>query len=89
MTDQKGCRLAEIINRPDFQRLVLGAYEGAYSLGVTRLRGSSEQVLVLEVEMKNPTGFPKEIIYEGRIIPLIVNGSFRRPKAHRRKSHPD
>lgn len=81
MTEQKGLPLADVINKPDLHRLVLGDYTGAYSLGVGTLGGSAEYALVLEVEMENPTGFPNEVLYEGQLIPVIVYGSFRIPTA--------
>ncbi|MCU1264584.1 MAG: hypothetical protein JWM21_902 [Acidobacteria bacterium] len=83
MREQKGLRLVDVVNNPDLHRLVLGDYTGAYSLGVTTIRGGAEYALVLEVEMEKPTGFPDEVLYEGEHIPVIVRGSFRIPIAHR------
>lgn len=86
MSKQKGFQLADVINQPEFQRLVLGEYRGAYSLGVGTLRGGSKQALVLEVEMKDLSGFPNQVSYQDQTIPLIVYDSFRIPRAQSRKS---
>ena len=85
MIERNGFRLASIIDRPDLHRQLLGDYTGAYSLGVTSNGRRGGVALLLRVEAENPTGFSREVVFEGHKIPVIVQGSFRRPKALGRK----
>ncbi len=80
MIDRKGF-LATIIDRPDLHRLVLGDYTGEYSLGVTSNGKDSGLALLLRVEPEDTKGFAREVFFEGQKIPVIVQGSFRKPKA--------
>lgn len=72
--------LKEIIRLPSVHKRLLGAYHGAYSLGVSK-RAGGEYVLLLFVEDKNPEGFPETITVDGTTVPVIVQGSFTAPRA--------
>jgi len=74
--------LREAIERPEVIRKIVRSYNGAYSLGITRLPGSDDEfAFLLRVEDENPTGLPHEVTVNGHKIQVIVKGGFRRPVA--------
>lgn len=68
--------LADLIERPEVHRKVLGSYTGPYSLGVLSTSGRGP-ALVLKVA--DATGFPTTVTVDGRTIPVVVQGGFRTP----------
>ena len=81
-------KLAAMLERPEVHKRILGQYKGAYSLGVTQVpeRGD-EFAFLLRIEDEKTTGLPPEITgdqaitIDGQRVQVIVQGSFRRPRA--------
>ena len=76
MNDQQ---LAAALQRPEVHRQLLGDYRGAYALGVTRAQ--DRLALLLRVENDVPGHVPSQITIEGEVVPVIVHGGFRAPRA--------
>jgi len=70
----------------ELHRLILGDYQGAYSLGVSYSATTEENgilytpCLLLRVEPENPEGFPKTVELAGHTVPLDVRGNFKPPQ---------
>lgn len=75
---RNGFDLAEVVENPDLHHKLLGDYQGAYSLGITSTDNGGD-ALLLQVETEDLSDFPREVLYFGHKIPVIVRGSFRRP----------
>jgi hypothetical protein len=74
--------IKEIIRTPRVRKYILGAYDGAYTLGIGRARGNEgDYVITLLVEDDEPEGFPEEVSVNGHSIPVVVQGSFEAPRA--------
>jgi hypothetical protein len=72
--------LAEAIQRPELHRNLLGAYKGAYALGVTKSPHDKERpALLLRVEGETDV-FPTTIAVDGEEIPVVVVGGFTAPR---------
>ena len=76
--------LSDIVQMPEVHELLIGNYKGAYSVGITQ-SPEGEEVVLLRVEDEFPLGFVNEINFQGETIPVIVRGSFRRPRALSRR----
>jgi len=76
---RNGFDLAEVVEDPDLHHKLLGDYPGAYSLGVTSTEDGGD-ALLLQVETDNLSDFPREVLYFGHKIQVVVRGSFRQPK---------
>jgi len=68
--------LADLIERPEIHRMIVGTYTGPYSLGVLSLAGQGP-AFVLKVA--NAAGFPTTVTVDGHTIPVVVQGGFRAP----------
>jgi hypothetical protein len=75
---QKGFDLAEVVENAALHYKLIGDYPGAYSLGVTST-DSGGDALLLQVETEDLSNFPREVLFLGQKIQVIVRGSFRRP----------
>jgi hypothetical protein len=65
--------LADLLDRPECHRKILGNYRGPYSLGVTRIPGPGDGFgFLLRVEGQDPGRFSKSVDLDGRHIPVIV-----------------
>ena len=64
----------------DLDRIVLGDYFGAYSLGVSM--DNNQPCLLLRVETADPKGFPETIALAGHKVPLKVEGNFKPPRPY-------
>ncbi|MDQ3685180.1 MAG: hypothetical protein M3430_06195 [Acidobacteriota bacterium] len=74
-------RLANLIERPEVHRTILGDYEGGYSLGLTlNPEDHNELVIRVRIEGEDDSRIPSKIVLEGETIPIIVNKKFKVPK---------
>jgi hypothetical protein len=71
--------LADLLDRPDVHRMLVGDYAGPYSLGVTELSGPSK-IPALRLRFQgDPVHVPSCITVDGRNIPIVVEGGFSAP----------
>ena len=74
-------RLADLIERPETHRLILGNYKGSYSLGLTlNPRNRSQLAIRVRIEGANVAQVPSQIVLEGEAVPVVVNANFVAPK---------
>jgi hypothetical protein len=71
--------LAELLDRSETHKVILGNYSGPYSLGVTRSPDSSEGYAFL-LKIADARGFPSHVNILGHTIRLVVRGGFKPPK---------
>jgi len=72
-------RLAELVEKPQVHRRVLGSYRGAYALGVTQLPDKKTAALSLSVEHHDADAFPHVIELDGEQVPVVVHANWRAP----------
>ncbi|WP_295438302.1 hypothetical protein [uncultured Thiodictyon sp.] len=73
-------RLANLIERPEVQQMILNDYDGGYALGITlNPRNRSEIAIRVRIEGAEAASIPSEIILEGETIPIIANTNFKVP----------
>jgi len=72
-------QLADLLERSETHRLILGNTSGPYSLGVTRSPNPDEGYAFL-LKIADPKGFPDYVTIQGQKIRLIVQGGFQPPK---------
>jgi hypothetical protein len=73
-------RLATLIQQPQIQRVLLGNYQGAYSLGVTTNPGNPDEVAIrLRIEGTDTSGIPEQITLDGVSVPVLVSPRFAVP----------
>lgn len=73
-------RLADLIERPEVQQMILKGYEGGYSLGITRNPNDGSGLAIrVRVEGGHALGIPSRIVLEGESIPIIANTGFKVP----------
>lgn len=73
-------RLADLIERPEVQNMILNDYEGGYSLGVT-LNPANRSQMAIRVRVEGEdASIPSQITLEGETIPIIVNRNFKIPE---------
>jgi hypothetical protein len=73
--------LANAVQRPEIHRQLLGAFRGAYALGVTQAPGNeADAAFLLRVEGPVPAQIPKSIAVDGEDVPVIVEGNFKAPR---------
>jgi hypothetical protein len=74
-------QLATFIEKSEIHQKILGDYKGAYSLGVT-LNPERQLTIRVRVEADDVSKFPRSILVNGEVIPIIVNTGFKPPSAH-------
>ncbi|HEV8711695.1 MAG TPA: hypothetical protein VGX03_02570 [Candidatus Binatia bacterium] len=72
-------QLADLLERSETHRLILGNTSGPYSLGVT-LSPDPDEGYAFLLKIADPKGFPDYVTIQGLKIRLIVQGGFRTPK---------
>lgn len=73
--------LADLLDRPETHRTILGGYQGPYSLGVTRSPDPGGGFcFLLRVADQDPGRFPRVVEIDGCQIPVIVKLNFIKPK---------
>ena len=78
--DQK--MLANLIEQPEVQRMILGDYRGSYSIGITlNPENRRELAIRVRIEGEAATSIPHHITLSGTRIPIIVSTSFIPPVA--------
>jgi hypothetical protein len=74
-------QLVKLVAKPEIHREVLGHYQGAYSLGVTRLDDNDKSgALRLRVENGKPSDFPSQINIHGEEVPVLVDVNWAAPQ---------
>jgi hypothetical protein len=72
--------LADMLDRPDVHRKILGGYQGPYSLGVTRSLDPRDGFgFLLRVTDQDLSRFDHIINIDGKDVPVIVKGGFKPP----------
>lgn len=69
-------QLTGLVNQPETHRLIVGDYDGAYSLGVT----DDPPAFLLRVEPADAARFPSAVTVRGQRIPVVVRDDFRAPR---------
>lgn len=72
-------QLADLLERRETHRLILGSTSGPYSLGVT-LSPDPDEGYAFLLKIADPKGFPDYVTIQGQKIRLIVQGGFQTPK---------
>lgn len=72
--------LTELVENPKLHELLLGAYSGAYSLGVGRHGFVPALVLQLPTIMPPLIEGYQVIDFEGELVPLVVQTGFIAPE---------
>jgi hypothetical protein len=74
-------RLAALIEQPHIQKLLLGKYHGAYSLGVGRDPNNPRGLaVILDIETAGSPVVEPYLQLEGESVPVIVRTGFAPPK---------
>ncbi len=63
--------LSEKASQPEVIQMIVGDYQGQFSLGVT----DNPIGYLLRVSSKDVSGFPQSITLNGEEIPVVVRGS--------------
>jgi hypothetical protein len=73
-------QLADLLDRPEVHRKILGSYSGPYSLGVTRSHDPGNGFgFLLRVKGQNAGQFSSHVDIDGKQVPVIVKGDFNPP----------
>lgn len=72
-------KLVSEVDNPHLHQVLLGNFEGPYSLGVTRDKGSANAVLLLMVPPDIVESFPSHVTVAGERVPVEVQRTFRQP----------
>jgi len=70
-------QLADALKHPALHQAIVGAYDGPYSLGVTRTR-DHDLALLLRID-DAAWIVPCEIVVHGKVVPIVVQRTFRPP----------
>ena len=74
-------QIADLLERPDFLRTVLGDYSGAYSLGVGRdPEDPSRHAIILHVEDAHPVKIPDSVNVGADSLKIVKKSGFIQPK---------
>lgn len=68
--------LGRLTELPETHRLIVGDYQGAYSLGVTNCPPG----FILRVQSRDTNHFPQHVLLQGQDIPVTVTGGFTPPQ---------
>ncbi len=73
-------RFATLIERPEVHQMILGDYEGGYSLGLTLdPENQNEPAISVSIEGEDAKNIPRQITLDGMTIPVIVETNFEIP----------
>lgn len=64
------------VEEPETHRLIVGDYEGSYSLGVRE----DPPAFVLRVQPADASSFPRRVTLHGALVPVLVQGNFQPPR---------
>lgn len=70
-------QLVAEVDSPRLHQIVLGDFEGPYSLGVGRDKTSLSPVLVLLVPPEALQAFPEQVDVAGEAVPVVVQRTFK------------
>jgi hypothetical protein len=74
-------RLVALLARPETHRMILGDYQGCYSLGLTLLRGQRGAWAVrVRIEGDDASNIPEQITLDGATLPVVVSTGFQTPR---------
>ena len=72
--------LADLIERPETHRMILGDYKGSYSLGLTLNPSNRSQLAIrVRIEGNDVSRLPKQVLLEGEVVPVVVIANFITP----------
>jgi len=72
-------RLAELIERSQVRRKILGTYKGGYALGLMlNPENQNELAIGVSIEGGDASSISRCVILEGQVIPVIVETNFER-----------
>ena len=74
-------RLADLLERPEVQKEILGNYSGGYSIGLTRDPSRDRQLAIrVRLAAKDAAQIPSKVILDDEVIPVIVQTNFLVPE---------
>ena len=75
-------RLAALLERPEVQQMILGDYDGGYSVGLTKDPDDAAHFAIrVRVEGKPGEAMPSQVVLDGDKVRVIINGNFVLPEA--------
>lgn len=74
-------RLADLIEKPELHRTLLGEYDGSYSIGVTTNPvDTSRPAIRVRVQDAEELEIPSEIVLDGEMVRVLVQTRFVPPR---------
>lgn len=73
-------RLSKLIERPDVHQMILGDYEGGYSLGITSHPDNPDEFAIrVRIEGDDASRIPSQVLIGGESVPVLVHTNFKVP----------
>lgn len=74
-------RLSKLIERPDVHQMILGDYEGGYSLGITSHPDDPNELAIrVRIEGDDASRIPSSVVLGGETVPVLVHTNFKVPE---------
>lgn len=75
-------RLAALLERPEVQQMILGNYDGGYSVGLTKDPDDAAHFAIrVRIEGEPTESMPSQVLLDGDRVRVIVSCNFTPPMA--------
>jgi hypothetical protein len=73
-------RLSAYVEKSEVHRMIIGSYQGSYSLGVAKDPENPDQLIIkVSIVGKDTMDIPQQVVLDGELIPILVDTNWQAP----------